>query len=133
MITGVGTVNAALFGAEAARAAVMAYDYTVLAGTQGHINHKKTDRLLGLAEQWRLPVVFSAEGGGGRPGRHRRLGVTGLDVPTFAAIRAPVGPVAAGRRSSPGRCFAGNAAMLGCCDVDHRDQGLQSSAWAARR
>ena len=31
----------------------MSYDYTVLAGTQGHQNHRKKDRLFELAEQSR--------------------------------------------------------------------------------
>ena len=68
MIAGMGTVNAAEFGAEKTRCAVLAYDYTVLAGTQGHFNHKKKDRLFELAEEWSVPVVFFTEGGGGRPG-----------------------------------------------------------------
>ncbi|WP_163594768.1 carboxyl transferase domain-containing protein, partial [Klebsiella pneumoniae] len=68
LITGIGAVNGALFGEDAARCMAMSYDYTVFAGTQGVMNHKKTDRLLGLAEQWRLPLVLFAEGGGGRPG-----------------------------------------------------------------
>ena len=38
----------------------------------GHQNHRKNDRMLELAARWRLPVVFFTEGGGGRPGRHRR-------------------------------------------------------------
>ena len=64
LISGVATVNAEKFGADAARCMVISYDYTVLAGTQGHMNHKKIDRMLGLAEQWRMPLVFYAEGGG---------------------------------------------------------------------
>jgi biotin carboxyl carrier protein len=62
LITGVATVNAEKFGAKDARCMVISYDYTVLAGTQGHMNHKKIDRMLGIAEQWRLPLVFYAEG-----------------------------------------------------------------------
>ena len=95
---------------------MLAYDYTVLAGTQGMFNHKKTDRLFQLAEQWRIPVVLFAEGGGGRPGDTDFNGVAGLDVTTFHHFarlsgRLPrVGIVA-------GRCFAGNAALLGCSDV----------------
>jgi pyruvate carboxylase len=77
LITGVATVNADRFGPEAARCMVVAYDYTVLAGTQGHMNHKKIDRMLTLAEDWRMPLVFYAEGGGGRPGDTDRLGMTG--------------------------------------------------------
>ena len=68
MVTGIGTVNALQFGPEASRTAVLAYDYTVLAGTQGWRNHKKKDRLLGVTHQWKLPMVLFAEGGGGRPG-----------------------------------------------------------------
>ncbi|MBX3653584.1 MAG: biotin/lipoyl-binding protein [Ramlibacter sp.] len=116
MVTGIGSVNAAQVGAEAARAVVMAYDATVLAGTQGMRNHQKTDRLLGVALQQKLPVVLFAEGGGGRPGDTDMPIVAGLHVSTFASFarlngQVPVVGVAAGR------CFAGNAALLGCCDV----------------
>jgi len=116
LIAGVATVNADRFGAKDARCMVIAYDYTVLAGTQGHMNHKKIDRILGLAEQWRLPLVFYAEGGGGRPGDTDGIGLTGLDGPSFVQFARLSGlvPVVA---VVSGYCFAGNAAMLGCCDV----------------
>ena len=116
LITGVATVNADKFGADDARCMVIAYDYTVLAGTQGHMNHKKIDRMLGLAEQWRIPLVFYAEGGGGRPGDTDRLGMTGLDGPSFVQFARLSGLVPVVGVVS-GYCFAGNAAMLGCCDV----------------
>jgi acetyl/propionyl-CoA carboxylase alpha subunit/acetyl-CoA carboxylase carboxyltransferase component len=116
LITGVATVNADKFGAEGARCMVVAYDYTVLAGTQGHMNHKKIDRMLTLAEQWRIPLVFYAEGGGGRPGDTDRLGMTGLDGPSFLQFAKLSGLVPVVGVVS-GYCFAGNAAMLGCCDV----------------
>jgi acetyl/propionyl-CoA carboxylase alpha subunit len=116
LITGVATVNAENFGAKDARCMVISYDYTVLAGTQGHMNHKKIDRMLGLAEQWRLPLVFYAEGGGGRPGDTDRLGMTGLDGPSFVQFAKLSGLVPVIGVVS-GYCFAGNAAMLGCCDV----------------
>ncbi|MBC7976975.1 MAG: carbamoyl-phosphate synthase large subunit, partial [Myxococcales bacterium] len=114
LVTGLATINAPLFG-PAARALIAAYDYTVLAGTQGYMNHKKLDRMIGLALERRLPVVLFAEGGGGRPGDTDAFGI-GLDVPTFAEFArlsglVPVIGIAAGR------CFAGNAALLGCCDV----------------
>ncbi|WOP15243.1 acetyl-CoA carboxylase family protein [Ottowia sp. SB7-C50] len=116
MVTGVGGVNGLIFGAECARTAVMAYDATVLAGTQGMRNHAKTDRILGIALQEKLPVVLFAEGGGGRPGDVDANVLAGLHVHTFAAYGAlsgqvPVVGVVAGR------CFAGNAALLGCSDV----------------
>ena len=116
LISGVATVNADKFGADAARCLVIAYDYTVLAGTQGHMNHKKIDRMLSLVEQWRMPLVFYAEGGGGRPGDTDRLGMTGLDGPSFVQFAKLSGLVPVIGIVS-GYCFAGNAAMLGCCDV----------------
>ncbi|MBR1178922.1 biotin/lipoyl-binding protein [Bradyrhizobium sp. KB893862 SZCCT0404] len=116
LVMGVATVNAEKFGGEAARCIVVAYDYTVLAGTQGHMNHKKIDRMLTLAEDWRVPLVFYAEGGGGRPGDTDRLGMTGLDGPSFVQFARLSGLVPVVGVVS-GYCFAGNAAMLGCCDV----------------
>ena len=96
--------------------AVMSYDYSVLAGTQGFMNHRKTDRLLELADRERLPVVMFAEGGGGRPGDTDTTAVAGLDVPTFRLTarlsgRVPLVAVVSGY------CFAGNAALAGACDV----------------
>ena len=116
MVTGIGRINGALFPPERAQAAVLAYDATVLAGTQGFRNHQKTDRLLGIALKNRLPVVLFAEGGGGRPGDVDMPIVAGLHVPTFASFarlngQVPVVGIVAGR------CFAGNAALLGCCDA----------------
>ncbi len=116
LVAAIGTVNAASFGSEAARCMAIAYDYTVFAGTQGVMNHKKTDRMLALAEQWRLPVVLFAEGGGGRPGDTDFVGVAGLDCHTFVAMAKLSGLVPTVGVVS-GRCFAGNAALLGCCDV----------------
>jgi acetyl-CoA carboxylase carboxyltransferase component len=109
MVTGIGCVNGQ-------RVVVMAYDFTVLAGTQGMRNHQKTDRMLGVALQHKLPVVLFAEGGGGRPGDVDVAIVAGLNLATFASFarlngRVPVVGVVAGR------CFAGNAALLGCSDV----------------
>jgi len=122
MVTGIGSVNGALFRPERASVVVMAYDATVLAGTQGMRNHQKTDRLLGVALKNRLPVVLFAEGGGGRPGDVDMPVVAGLHVATFASFarlngQVPVIGIAAGR------CFAGNAALLGCCDVVIATQG----------
>ena len=94
----------------------MSYDYTVLAGTQGTKNHAKKDRLFELAEQLRLPVVFFTEGGGGRPGDTDQAGVSGLDCLAFMYFAELSGlvPIVG---VNAGYCFAGNAAILGCCDV----------------
>jgi len=118
LIAGIGAVNGALFPESRSRVMVMAYDYTVLAGTQGFFNHKKMDRLLKLAHEQRLPLVLFAEGGGGRPGDVDAAGVmvAGLDLSTFARFAGLSGRVpVVGVVSGP--CFAGNAALLGCCDV----------------
>jgi acetyl/propionyl-CoA carboxylase alpha subunit/acetyl-CoA carboxylase carboxyltransferase component len=96
--------------------AVMSYDYSVLAGTQGFMNHRKTDRLLELAGRERLPVVMFAEGGGGRPGDTDTTSVAGLDVPTFRLTAGLSGLVPLVAVVS-GYCFAGNAALAAACDV----------------
>ena len=116
MVCGIGTVNAAHFGPEASRCVVMAYDYTVLAGTQGWRNHHKKDRLLELTHRLKLPLVLFAEGGGGRPGDVDMPVVAGLNNHTFSQFAALSGvvPVVG---IVHGRCFAGNAALLGCADV----------------
>lgn len=116
LITAVGTVNADLFGPDAARCAVAAYDYTVLAGTQGHQGHRKKDRLFELCHQLRLPLVVFGEGGGGRPGDTDVPTASSLDTEAFARLAALSGLVPLVGIGA-GRSFAGNAALLGCCDV----------------
>jgi acetyl/propionyl-CoA carboxylase alpha subunit len=118
LIAGIGSINGDLFDESRARCMVLAYDYTVLAGTQGMMNHKKKDRMLQLAEQWRLPLVLFAEGGGGRPGDVdvNQVSVAGLDITTFRQYAKLSGLVPVVGIVS-GRCFAGNAALLGCSDV----------------
>ena len=96
--------------------AVMAYDATVLAGTQGFRNHQKTDRLLGIAKAQLLPVVLFAEGGGGRPGDVDMPIVAGLHITAFAKLAKLAGVVPL-IGIAAGRCFAGNAALFACCDV----------------
>lgn len=116
MVTGVGNINSKQFGPEKSRCVVMAYDYTVLAGTQGMRNHQKTDRMLRVAHQLGLPVVLFAEGGGGRPGDTDMPIVAGLNNHTFSQFAALSGKVPV-VGIAHGRCFAGNAALLGCADV----------------
>ena len=118
LVAGIGSINGSLFEAEQSRCMVMSYDYTVLAGTQGYFNHKKMDRMLKIAHEQNLPLVLFAEGGGGRPGDidANSVAVAGLDLSTFGEFaglsgKAPLVGIVAGA------CFAGNAALLGCCDV----------------
>jgi acetyl/propionyl-CoA carboxylase alpha subunit/acetyl-CoA carboxylase carboxyltransferase component len=118
MVAGMATVNADDFGAEHARCAVAAYDYTVLAGTQGYVNHKKKDRLFELAEEWAMPFVFFTEGGGGRPGDVDIDDVTmgWLDLMTFTTW-PKISGTAPRIAVNSGRCFAGNAVVFGCADI----------------
>ncbi|MGH7949676.1 MAG: acyl-CoA carboxylase subunit beta, partial [Candidatus Binataceae bacterium] len=116
LVAGIGRVNGELFDEPSSRCILMSYDYTVLAGTQGQQNHRKKDRMFELAERSRLPVVFFTEGGGGRPGDTDGVGVAGLDCMAFNYWGGLSGLVPLVGINS-GRCFAGNAALLGCCDV----------------
>jgi acetyl-CoA carboxylase carboxyltransferase component len=116
LVAGVGRVNGERFGDRQASCAVLSYDYTVLAGTQGQQNHRKKDRVFEVIERLRLPVVLFAEGGGGRPGDTDYAVITGLDTTAFAQFGALSGLVPLVGIAS-GWCFAGNAALLGCCDV----------------
>ncbi|PTL55589.1 acyl-CoA carboxylase subunit beta [Paraconexibacter algicola] len=97
-------------------AAVLAYDYTVLAGTQGALGHLKKDRLFELIERLALPVVFFAEGGGGRPGDTDHPVVSSLHVRAFALWAKLSGHVPR-IAIVHGRCFAGNAVIAGCSDL----------------
>jgi acetyl-CoA carboxylase carboxyltransferase component len=116
LVAGLATINADLFGPDRAVAVVVSYDYTVLAGTQGMRNHAKTDRVFNLAARRRVPVVLLPEGGGGRPGDVDSPSISGLDVTTFHEFGRLSGDVPLVAVVS-GRCFAGNAALLGMCDV----------------
>jgi len=112
LVAGHGTINADLFGPERAHCVVLAYDFTVLAGTQGHLNHRKKDRMFEFARDFRLPLVLFAEGGGGRPGDTDGdfSSRTFHDFAALSGLVPLVGIVS-------GRCYAGNASLLGCCDV----------------
>jgi len=117
VLTGLATIEADVFGPEAARAAVIVNDYSVLAGTQGYFHHRKIDRVLEVARDRRLPVVMYVEGGGGRPGDvDVKVSNTGLTVPTFA-LWASLGGVVPRIAVAHGYCFAGNAALFGCADL----------------
>src|SRR5436305_4154124 len=96
--------------------AVLSYDYTVLAGTQGYLGHRKKDRLFELIERMRLPTIFFAEGGGGRPGDTDYPVVSALDTRAFA-LWAGLSGLVPRIAVVKGRCFAGNAVIAGCSDL----------------
>jgi acetyl-CoA carboxylase carboxyltransferase component len=115
LVAGTARVNGDLFGDRAA-CAVLSYDYTVLAGTQGVLGHRKKDRLFELIERMRLPTVFFAEGGGGRPGDTDQPVVSALDTRAFA-LWARLSGLVPRIAVVAGRCFAGNAVIAGCSDL----------------
>src|SRR3954464_7528698 len=115
LVAGTARVNGELFG-ERSACAVLSYDYTVLAGTQGVLGHRKKDRLFELIERMRLPTVFYAEGGGGRPGDTDYPVVSALDTRAFA-LWAQLSGLVPRIAVVAGRCFAGNAVIAGCSDL----------------
>ena len=115
LVGGTARINGDLFGEHSA-CAVLSYDYTVLAGTQGALGHRKKDRLFELIERMRLPAVFFAEGGGGRPGDTDYPVVSALDTRAFA-LWARLSGLVPRIAVVAGRCFAGNAVLAGCSDL----------------
>jgi len=117
VITGIATVNGDRFGKDRSRTAVVVYDYSVLAGTQGYYHHRKLDRIFELADEWQLPVVIYTEGGGGRPGdTDVTTYIAGLNIKSFytwAELSGRVPRIAINN----GYCFAGNAVLFGCADI----------------
>ena len=128
LVMGLGHVNGDKFKESRSRCVLMSYDYSVLAGSQGGMNHKMMDRMFQTAEKLQSPLVLFTEGGGGRagggsraarPGRGGSRAITGgggLNTPSWTLLsrlhgRSPIVGVNAGF------CFAGNAVLLGCCDV----------------
>jgi len=117
VITGVATINRDQFGEDKSRAAVVVYDYSVLAGTQGYYHHKKLDRIFELAEEWKLPVIMYTEGGGGRPGdTDVTTQIAGLNIKSFSTWARMSGLVPRIAINN-GYCFAGNAVLFGCADI----------------
>jgi acetyl/propionyl-CoA carboxylase alpha subunit/acetyl-CoA carboxylase carboxyltransferase component len=116
LIAGTCSINGDLFADARSRAIVVHYDYTVLAGTQGGRNHYKQDRMYELAGRFRLPVVLFGEGGGGRPGDDYTGPRVAFDTHTFTTFSKLSGlvPLIA---VVNGRTFAGNTALVACCDV----------------
>jgi len=116
LVAGIGMVNGRHFANDRARTMVISYDYTVLAGTQGGRNHYKQDRMFSLAERYKIPLIFFTEGGGGRPGDDIIGPGVAFDTHTFTQFSQLSGWVPLVGVTN-GRCFAGNTALLACCDV----------------
>jgi acetyl/propionyl-CoA carboxylase alpha subunit/acetyl-CoA carboxylase carboxyltransferase component len=116
VVAGMASINGALFDETRSRAIVIHYDYTVLAGTQGHRNHYKQDRMFELAQRFKLPNVLFGEGGGGRPGEDDIGPRVAVDTHTFTTFSQLSGLVPLVSVVN-GRTFAGNTALVACSDV----------------
>ena len=116
LLAGTGTINGDLFDEDRTRAMVVHYDYTVLAGTQGGRNHYKQDRMFELANRFRMPLILFGEGGGGRPGDDAIGPGVAFDTHTFTQFSKLSGLVPLITVIN-GRTFAGNTALVACCDV----------------
>lgn len=116
VVAGTASINGDQFDDEKSRAVVVHYDYTVLAGTQGRRNHYKQDRMFELAKRFKMPLVLFSEGGGGRPGEDNDGPRVAFDTHTFTTFSQLSGLVPMVGVNN-GRCFAGNTALLACCDV----------------
>ncbi len=117
IITGIGTINRDQYGKKNSKAAIIIYDYSVLAGTQGYFHHHKLDRILKVAKEMQLPVIMYTEGGGGRPGdTDVKTVVAGLHITSFYAWASLSGCIPRITINN-GYCFAGNAALFGCGDI----------------
>lgn len=118
IVTGVGAVNADRFAENRTQVALLAYDSTVMAGTQGFFGHLETDRMIEVARDQGLATVFFTEGYGGRPNDDdfAQTVQSGLKVTNFAEFTRLRGW---GPRITvnSGFCFAGNAALFGAGDI----------------
>ena len=109
-IMGFGSVNADLVGDERARVAVVHSDYAAASYTHGHYRQEQVHE---LAHDWRVPLVLFAEGEGRPLGNVGTVGVDASVFTDFAKLSGLVPLIGV----SLGDCFAGNAALLACCDV----------------
>lgn len=116
LVAGIGSVNGELFDEHRARTMFISYDDTVLAGTQGARGHDKTDRMMELANELSLPLIFHAEGAGGRSGDTEVLPSIHPAVRTFEKMAQLSGKVPM-IGVTAGWCYAGNAAILGLTDI----------------
>ncbi|MCY3812605.1 MAG: carbamoyl-phosphate synthase large subunit, partial [Gammaproteobacteria bacterium] len=109
-IMGFGSVNADLVGDERSRVAVVHGDYAAASYSHGHYRQEQVHE---MAHDWRVPLVLFSEGEGRPLGNVGTVGVDASVFTDFAKLSGLVPLVGV----SLGDCFAGNAALLSCCDV----------------
>ena len=109
-VMGFGSVNTDLVGEERARVAVVHSNYPAATYSHGHYRQEQVHELV---HDWRVPLVLFSEGEG-RP--HGDVGGVGMDASVFTDFAKLSGLVPL-IGVNLGDCFAGNAALLACCDV----------------
>ena len=111
-VMGMGTVNANTVGETNARVAVVHSNYM----TTGYLHgHYRQEQIHELARDWRVPLVLFSEGDGDPHGAHFGTSV-GVDASVFSDFAKLSGHVPLVGVNT-GDSFAGNAALLACCDV----------------
>ena len=118
VVAGIASMRAEQGTGKGQDVAILAYDGSVFAGTQGAFGHQKTDRLFDVAAELDVPLIFLAEGGGGRPNDvdFQNIIRSALGVTTFHHF-ARHKSWAPNITMVSGFCFAGNAAVFGAGDV----------------
>lgn len=116
-VMGFGSVNADLFGEEAARVALIHNNYDVSLTTNG-AGHYKQEPVHELVHDFKVPLVVFSEGEG-KPyigDKGFPAGTSGFDQQLFSEFAKLSGLVPLVGVTT-GNSFAGNATLLACCDV----------------
>ncbi|MCY4094493.1 MAG: ATP-grasp domain-containing protein [Gammaproteobacteria bacterium] len=109
-IIGFGSVNADLVGEDQSRVALVYSNNEFASYTHGHYRQEQVHE---LAHDWRVPIVLFSEGEGQPVGGFGGVGMDASVFTEFARLSGLVPLVGV----NLGDCFAGNAALLACCDV----------------
>ena len=106
VITGIGKIDGR-------PAAVVNYDFTVLGGSQGEVNHAKTDHLHKIAVEQGLPVVYLLDGGGARA---QDIDTQKYYYPEMWADQVRLSGYVPMAAAVLGPCYAGHANLAGLSD-----------------
>ncbi|MGI8662498.1 MAG: acyl-CoA carboxylase subunit beta [Acidimicrobiales bacterium] len=123
IVTGVGKV-------EGRRVAVIAYDFTVLAGSMGEVGERKAARMRELVLRQRIPVVWLLDSGGARI--QSSSGSTFAGAGALFREQVILSGVVPQVGALLGHCAAGTAYMPALTDFVPMVKGTSSMALAGR-
>ena len=109
VIIGIGKVNGR-------RVALLNYDFTVFGGSQGALNHAKTDHIHKIALEQSIPIVYLLDGGGARAQDIGGQGV-GYHAPEMWLDQVRMSGWVPMIAAALGPCYAGHANIAGLCDI----------------